>query len=218
MDKDNLYGNPHVTLKRVLEDLSELDETEGFQWHPNFKSYLIIGDKGTIIKPCRKLYTNNRGYIKKRTEVVKKQRHSKGYSTVSFTVDGRTYTKYVHRLVAETFLRGDPERRYINHIDGCKTNNCVINLEWVTAKENTDHAVSLGLISSGIDSPSCNLDEINILFVHLCNMKGVPNEWTSCMVGVTHGHIADIIKGYRHEKYTKVPEMIEKLLEEIKRL
>ena len=36
---------------------------------------------------------------------------------------------------------------YINHIDGCRSNNKVENLEWVTPSENTQHAVNTGLMT-----------------------------------------------------------------------
>jgi len=66
-----------------------------------------------------------------------------GYPTV--TVRHKKYP--VHRLVATTFLpkSDNPDRKYVNHIDGDKTNNNVENLEWVTAFENTAHAIKLGL-------------------------------------------------------------------------
>lgn len=53
-----------------------------------------------------------------------------------------------HRLVAKTFIPNSNKKPYINHIDWCKTNNCIENLEWCTAKENMQHARNMWLISS----------------------------------------------------------------------
>ena len=48
-----------------------------------------------------------------------------------------------HILVCMAFKpEGKTENKiYVNHIDGCKSNNCVENLEWCSQSENTKHAV-----------------------------------------------------------------------------
>ena len=51
----------------------------------------------------------------------------------------------MHRLITSTFLPTTPERNWVNHIDGDKLNNYISNLEWVTPKENSTHAVETGL-------------------------------------------------------------------------
>ena len=52
----------------------------------------------------------------------------------------------LHRLVASTFIENPKNKSMVNHIDGCKTNNAVTNLEWCTVQENNQHNHNAGLI------------------------------------------------------------------------
>jgi hypothetical protein len=52
----------------------------------------------------------------------------------------------LHRLVASTFIDATLSNLVVNHIDGNKTNNQVINLEWCSIKENNQHNHNIGLI------------------------------------------------------------------------
>lgn len=67
---------------------------------------------------------------------------TKGYPVVR--IPKYRYSKQLHRVVAEHFIDGDKSLQ-VNHIDGNKLNNHVSNLEWVTCKENINHAIKLGL-------------------------------------------------------------------------
>ena len=67
-----------------------------------------------------------------------------GYREVALSKGGHVKYTRVHRLVAEAFIDGDTSLD-VNHKDGNKLNNAVDNLEWVTAKENIQHAHDTGL-------------------------------------------------------------------------
>lgn len=67
--------------------------------------------------------------------------NNRGYITVSILKT----TKMVHRLVAEGFCENPEGKPFVNHVDGCKTNNHFTNLEWVTVAENNAHARRTGL-------------------------------------------------------------------------
>ncbi|MGL6167420.1 MAG: hypothetical protein ACRC0Y_03920 [Fusobacteriaceae bacterium] len=56
----------------------------------------------------------------------------------------------VHRLVASTFLEFDRGKKnvQVNHIDGNKANCCILNLEKLTNKENTEHGYDCNLYTT----------------------------------------------------------------------
>ena len=95
-----------------------------------------------------------------------------GYGVVVLRKDGKSYTKRVHRLVAENFL-GEPNGRIVNHKDGNKLNNCVNNLEYVTYSENLSHAYSSGLRRSGEDIHTAKLSDNQVLDIRVKRGFGV---------------------------------------------
>ena len=65
-----------------------------------------------------------------------------GYPVVKLTKPkGGCGNQYVHRLVAQTYLLNPLKYKYINHINGIKTDSKVGNLEWCTSSQNYRHAV-----------------------------------------------------------------------------
>ena len=68
-----------------------------------------------------------------------------GYSTVTLCLYGDDEDKKVHRLVGEAFIPNPDNKPQINHKNGNKLDCNVRNLEWVTARENMQHASDNGL-------------------------------------------------------------------------
>jgi hypothetical protein len=51
--------------------------------------------------------------------------------------------RFIHRLVAKTFIENPNNYDQVNHIDGNKSNNCISNLEWCNYTQNKLHAVNV---------------------------------------------------------------------------
>lgn len=60
-----------------------------------------------------------------------------GYPRVILRIDGKHYTRKVHRLVCEAF-NGPPTALHheVHHIDNDRSNACADNLRWVSRREN----------------------------------------------------------------------------------
>ena len=109
-----------------------------------------------------------RVYSKITKKILKQNLHTNGYFTIATKIGGRKGKPVcfkVHRLVALAFLPNIENKPFVNHIDGVKTNNNVNNLEWCTAKENTDHAIRTGLLdySKRIAVKVLNEDQIDFI-------------------------------------------------------
>lgn len=73
-----------------------------------------------------------------------------GYFRVVLSDNGNKKYIKVHQVVAEQFLGKQTDGLVVNHKDGNKKNNCVSNLEYVTVKENAEHAHAHGLTTNEI--------------------------------------------------------------------
>ena len=67
-----------------------------------------------------------------------------GYVRVKLNYGDRSKKFMVHRLVAMAFIENQDNKPQVDHIDRDRTNNDVSNLQWVSAKENSELAVERG--------------------------------------------------------------------------
>jgi len=147
---ENKYGNKFSTIRSGISCASRgtYETSFGFKWE--------------VCKECETLeneiwkqvhienentdgyFVSNLGRFKNKKGIVMKdyKPHHSGYINVRVNIK-----KYpLHRLVCQTFVANLENKPFVNHIDGCKTNNASSNLEWVTCAENNIHNHKIGLI------------------------------------------------------------------------
>lgn len=99
-----------------------------------------VSNKGNI-KSLKRIITDRLNREFKIEETIRKQYlHKNGYMTVVLCTAEKDKTFSVHRLIAEAFLPNPENKQTVNHKNGIKTDNNVSNLEWMTYKENQQHA------------------------------------------------------------------------------
>lgn len=67
-----------------------------------------------------------------------------GYRQVNLRRDGQGHRRYVHQLVAVTFIGPRPDGAEVRHLDGDRSNNSLANLVYGTTAENAQDRVRHG--------------------------------------------------------------------------
>jgi hypothetical protein len=119
--------------------------------------------------------------------VLKQFDNSKGYLQVNIKVDGKWTRKTVHRIVAQTFLPNPNSFPMVNHRDCDRTNNNVDNLEWCTAKYNSQYQEKYGKAKS---KPVLAL---NLATLEVSKFKSQSEAGQA--LGANVGNINSVIKG-----------------------
>ncbi len=137
-------------------------------WKPirGYEGYYEVSNFGRVQSLDREIISE-KGIKHRVTGYILPQRYYENrYLVVFLSKDGKQKPYKVHHLVAEAFIPNPDRKTYINHKDGNKLNNWAGNLEWVTQKENIDHAFIIGckkkkskvtLIDNGVTFPTIKL-------------------------------------------------------------
>ena len=149
------------------------------------------------IKPYYFISTYGRVYsLTTHAFIIPHENHN-GYLQVSLmTETGRVFRK-VHRLVMLTFAYFyGCESLQVNHKDTNKKNNMLPNLEWVTPKENTNHAILHNCINPyGANNPMAKITENDAMQIYNLIISGMSDEYIANIIGCSKDIIRNIALG-----------------------
>jgi hypothetical protein len=133
-------------------------------------------------------------YIKETMYKMKPSLSSNGYLRIGLTKDKKKTIFLVHRLVAFAYIQNLDNKIQVNHINGIKSDNKLINLEWATRCENMQHAYKNGLMKGFYDyAYKPVLDTANGIFYE--SVKEA-----SRSVKMNYSTLRSMLQGYRKNK------------------
>jgi hypothetical protein len=124
------FNNVNKNVKTMQEEI----------WKdiPDYEGYYQVSNLGRV-KSLPKKWGRGNGYVK--PEFFKKIcKYFDGYEYTQLSIGTHRKKHKIHRLVAIAFIPNPEKKPQVNHINGVKHDNRVVNLEWATQSENIKHA------------------------------------------------------------------------------
>jgi len=158
----DIKGRFRTTMNRIRNAANKSESAYGFKW--KFEEYETI--EGEIWKPVSSevvkdpkdfvegYYISDNGRLKcPNNEIRIPYMSPDGYPVIGMMKK----TFFIHRVIALTFIDNILGKNMVNHKNGDKKDYSLSNLEFVTCKENIDHAIETGLTKTkGVDQYCLN--------------------------------------------------------------
>ena len=114
-------------------------------WAPipveGYEEHYEISSEGRI-KSLERVIIEKTGKQRTKKEKIVTAKRSGNYLGVTLHGDKGSKRFYIHRLVALAFIPNPNNKDCVNHLNRNKHDNRICNLEWVSYKENTEHALA----------------------------------------------------------------------------
>lgn len=161
------------------------NETEVWKSHPDI-DIIEVSSFGRV-RTLDRLGSRKNGTYSKKGRVLKPWDNGNGYLLVHIPINGKQVAKYVHRLVAETFIPNPDILPEINHKDGNRAHNRVDNLEFCTHSYNIQYREKYG---KTLGKP---IYAINLATLKVSQFQS--QHEASRILGLSQGNINSVIKG-----------------------
>lgn len=128
---------PKVNSERWLS----LDNLDGEVWKdvPSLNNLYAVSNYGRLKSHSRHFVSKDGRRYNRTEKIVRLSLTKQGYCSFRPSVNGVLGQVRVHRLVAEAFIANPNGLPYVNHKDEVPYNNIAENLEWCTAKYNSNY-------------------------------------------------------------------------------
>lgn len=134
------------------------------------------------------------------SRILKPRIDNKGYHKCDlYNGHGKSKGYLAHRLVALYFLDSAKEwQTQVNHIDGNPLNNHKSNLEWCSPKENSEHAVKIGLTPKGETHHFSKITDAQIREIRTIYQSGLHSQYDiASLYGINQSEVSRYINHKR---------------------
>lgn len=157
-----------------------------------------VSSFGRVRSLDRKVPSKYGKFRKVKGMILKQGADKDGYKKVNLKKSQKGKSSRVHRLVAEAFINNPENKPQVNHINGIKNDNRLLNLEWATLSENRQHAYDTGLQGSesrkGTKSNFNKLTEEQVLAIRkAAEHQNITQKKLAKVYNVTTGCIQSVI-------------------------
>ena len=111
-----------------------------FFWHPKYKYYLA--------SRCGQILSLKQ----KEKRILKFGNNGNNYLIFCLCENNKKKSYYVHRFIYECFKGAIPVDKQVDHVDRCKLNNSIDNLQLLTPRENTRKSCCKKVVSFNIET------------------------------------------------------------------
>lgn len=155
--------------------------------------YKVPGKGDLYISRCGKVFR----FGKEKTLTINKV----GYKVVTVSINNKSHTRYLHRMMLETFVSACPDKCEALHINGNPLDNRLENLRWGTRKENVSDAIKHGTATIGTKNGGAKLTLHYIKCIKDMWLMGFKSKDIAPHFGVSRGTINKLISGkaYKNE-------------------
>ena len=115
-----------------------------------FENYYQVSNLGNVRSLDRYITKKNGTTTFYKGKILIPSKKRNGYLAVDLydKSNHKPHTVTIHRLVAKMFISNPNNYEQINHKDGNKTNNSILNLEWCDRSYNIKHAFDNNLMTT----------------------------------------------------------------------
>lgn len=164
---------------------------------PGFEGY-EVSDQGRVRSFWKLIHkkgqTGNTNVLTDNPQkILKNILHNHGYLMANLFKNKKSYRRFVHRLVLETFVGPCPSGMEACHGDGIFSNDSLENLRWDTRQSNINDRIKHGSHGIGIRNAMAKLNENQVKHIRYLYSNGYTIKSIGELFHVSHGCVSGIV-------------------------